>query len=80
MCFIAYAKTSNIFISDIAYALDPCHQFTTRVDAVFSRNDRGLPRPPSDIEEIIAFILSQNRTHCCCLRDRSDSLRQIGMV
>jgi hypothetical protein len=50
------------------------------VDFVFSRNDRELPRLPGDIEEIIDFILSQNRTLFSYLRDRLGSLRQIGIL
>jgi hypothetical protein len=71
---------SNLFISSVPYALDTYHQFTTPVYAVFSRNDRGLPMPPGEIKEIIASILSQNRTLAGYLRDRSDPLREIGIV
>jgi hypothetical protein len=74
------AKASNLFISGVRYALDTYRQFTTPDDAVFSRNDRELPRPPGDIEEIIDFITSQNITLRRYLRDRLDSLRQIGIV
>jgi hypothetical protein len=56
------ASASKLFISGIPYALDTYHQFTTPVYAVFSRNDRGLLGPFGDIEQIIAFILSQNHT------------------
>jgi hypothetical protein len=55
-------------------------QFTTPVDTVFSRNDRGLPIPPGEIEEIITFILCQNRTFAGYLRDRLGSLREICFV
>jgi hypothetical protein len=71
---------SNLFISGVSYALDTYCQFTMPVYAVFSRNDRGLPMPPGEIEESVAFILSQNRTLACYLRDRLDSLREIGIV
>jgi hypothetical protein len=74
------AKALNLFISSIPYALDIYRQFTTPVYAVFSRNGRGVPRPFGDIEEMIDFILSQNRTLSSSLRDRLDSLRQIGVV
>jgi hypothetical protein len=60
--------------------LDTYRQFTTTVSAVFSRNDRGLPRPHGDIEEIIDFILSQNTALPGYRRNRLDSLRQIGIV
>jgi hypothetical protein len=74
------AKASNLFISGIPYALDTYPQFTNPVYPVFSRNDRGLQRPHGDIEAIIDFILCQNRNLRGYLRDRLDSLRQIGIV
>jgi hypothetical protein len=73
------AKASNDFMSGISYAFDTYREFTTPVYAVFNRNDRGLPRQPGDIQEIIDFIPSQNRTLRGYLRDRSDSLQRIGI-
>jgi hypothetical protein len=63
------AKALKLFISGIPYALDIYRQFTTPVYAVFSRNSRGVPRPLGDIEEMIDFIPSQNRTLSGSLRD-----------
>jgi hypothetical protein len=45
-----------------------------------SRIDRGLPRPPSDIEEMITFTLSQNTTFPDYLKLWLDSLRQTSIV
>jgi hypothetical protein len=74
------AKASHLFISGIPYALDTYRQFMIPVHVVFSRNGRGLPRRPGDIDEMIDFILSQNRTLPGYLRNRLDPLRQIGIV
>jgi hypothetical protein len=71
---------SNLFISGVPSALDTCHQFTTPVYAVFSCNDQGLPMPRGEIEGIIVFILSQNRTPAGYLIDQLDSLREIGIL
>jgi hypothetical protein len=38
------------------------------------------PTPPADIEDIINFILSWNQTLSGDLRERLNSLRQIGVV
>jgi hypothetical protein len=69
-----HGPASNLFISGVPYALTTYHQ------TIFSRNDRGLPIPPGEIEEIIVFILSQNRTLAGYLRDQLDSRREIGIV
>jgi hypothetical protein len=66
------SPASNLFISGVPYALNPYRQFTTPVDAVFSLSDRCLP--PGEIEETLAFILSQNRILAGYLRDQLDSL------
>jgi hypothetical protein len=50
------------------------------VYVVFNRNGRDLPRPPANIEEMIDFILAQNRTLRGYLRDRLDFPQQIGTV
>jgi hypothetical protein len=65
---------SNFLIFGVPYAVDTYRQFTRPVYAVFSRNDLGLPMPPGEIEEIIAFIMSQNRTLAGYLRDQLNSL------
>jgi hypothetical protein len=71
---------SNLFISSISYALDTYRQFITPVYAVFSRCNQGLPIPHEDIQQIIAFILSQNKTLQGYLRDRLDSIREMATV
>jgi hypothetical protein len=71
---------SNIFISGVPYVLDTYRQFSTPVYAVFSRNDRRLAMQPGEIEDIIALILSQNKTLAGYLRNRLDSLREMGSV
>jgi hypothetical protein len=71
---------SNVFISGIPYALDSYRQFITPVYAVFFRTQQRIPNPPGGIEEIIASILSQNKTFQGYLRDRLDSVREIAPV
>jgi hypothetical protein len=46
----------NPFISGIPYRSGASRQFTPPVYAIFTRNGRDLPRPPSDIEEIIELL------------------------
>jgi hypothetical protein len=75
-----HGPASNLFICGVPYALNTYCRFRTLVYAVFSRNDWGLPVPPGEIEEIITFVLSQNRTLAGYLRDHLDSLREIGIV
>jgi hypothetical protein len=60
--------------------LDTYRSFTAPVYGVFSRNNRGLLAPSDDIEEIVAFILSQNHILQHPLRQRLDSLEEIGVV
>jgi hypothetical protein len=80
MCFITQRKGFKPL--HICYSLcfgyfspihDPCY-------AIFSRNDRGLPRPPGDIKKIIDFILWQKKTLRGYLKDRLYFLQQIGIV
>jgi hypothetical protein len=66
------AGASNVFISGIPDALDSYRQFITPVYAVFFRTQQRIPIPPGGTEEIIASILSQNRTIQGYLRDRFD--------
>jgi hypothetical protein len=63
------AGTSNVFISGIPYALGSYRQFITPVYAFFFRRSQRIPIPPGGTEEIIPFILSQNRTFQGYLRD-----------
>jgi hypothetical protein len=79
---LQYARVSspnggalNVFISGIPYALNSYRQFITPVYAVFFRTQQRIPIPPGGTEEIIVFILSQNRTLQGYLRDRSDSVQ-----
>jgi hypothetical protein len=69
-----------VFISGIPYALDSYGQFITPVYAVFFRTQQRIPIPPGGTKEIIASILSQNRTVQGYLRDRFDSVREIATV
>jgi hypothetical protein len=71
---------SNVFISGIPYALDSYRQFIIPVYAVFFRTQQRIPIPPGGTKEIIASILSQNRTLQGYFRDRVDSVRQITTV
>jgi hypothetical protein len=64
------AGASNVFISGIPYALDSYWQFITPVYAVFFRTQQPISIPSGGTEEIITFILSQNRTLQGYLRDR----------
>jgi hypothetical protein len=70
----------TMFISGIPYALDCDRQFITPVCAIFFRTHRRIPTPPGGAEEIIAYILSRNRTRQGYLRDRLDSVREIATV
>jgi hypothetical protein len=74
------ASASNVFISGIPYALDSYWQFITPVYAVFFRTQQRIPIPPGGTEEIIASILSRNRTLQGYLRDWLDSVREIAIV
>jgi hypothetical protein len=65
---------------DSLYALDSYRQFITPVYAVFFRTQQRISIPPDGTEEIVASILSQNRTLQGYLRDRSDSVREIAIV
>jgi hypothetical protein len=69
-----------VFISGIPYALDFYRQFITPVYAVFFRTQQRVPIPPGDTEEIITFILSQNKTIQGYIRDRRDLVREITTV
>jgi hypothetical protein len=53
---------SNVFISGIPYAFDSYRQLVTPVYTVFFRKQQRIPVAPGGIEEIIASLLSQNRT------------------
>jgi hypothetical protein len=74
------AGVSNVFISGILYVLDSDRQFIAPVYAVFFRTQHQIPIPPRGTEEIIASILSRNRTIQGYLRDRLDSFREIATV
>jgi hypothetical protein len=74
------AGASSVFISGIPYALDSCRQFVTPVYALFFRTQQRIPMPPGGTEEIIASILSQNRTLQGYLRDGLASVREIATV
>jgi hypothetical protein len=75
-----YGSTSNLFISCILYTCDIYRQFARPLYAIFSQNDRGLPIPTGDTEDIIAVILSQNGRHHGYLRDRLHSAQGIDTV
>jgi hypothetical protein len=64
----------------IPSALDSYRQFITSVYTAFYRTQHRIPIPPGGKEEIIASILSQNRTFQSYLRDRLDSVREITNV
>jgi hypothetical protein len=74
------AGASNVFRSGIPYALDSDWQFITPVYTVFFRTQQRIPIPLGGIEEIMASILSQNRTHQGYLRYRQDQVREIATV
>jgi hypothetical protein len=74
------AGALNLFISGIPYALDSYRQFVTPVYAVFFPTQQRILIPPGGTEEIIASILSQNRTVPGYLRNRLDSGREIATV
>jgi hypothetical protein len=69
-----------VFRSGIPYALNSYRQFITPVYAVFFRTQERIPIPPGGTEEIIASILSQNRTLQGYFRDRLDSVQEIALV
>jgi hypothetical protein len=77
---LSNAGASNVFISGISDALDSYRQFITPVCTIFFRTQQWIPIPPGGTEEIIASILSQNRTLQGYLRDRLDSVREIVTV
>jgi hypothetical protein len=56
------AGASNVFTSGIPSALDSSRQFITPVYAVFFREQQRIPIPPGGTKEIIASVLSQNKT------------------
>jgi DNA polymerase III delta prime subunit len=60
--------------------VDTFRQFRTPVYAVFSRRDLALSTSPGDIQEIIALLLSKNKTLRRYLRDRLNSVREIANV
>jgi hypothetical protein len=74
------AGASDVFISGIPYALDSYREFISPVHAVFFRTQQRTPIPPGGTEEIVASILSQNRTLQSYLRGRLDSVRGIATV
>jgi hypothetical protein len=69
-----------VFISGIPSALDSHRQFITPVYVVFLPTQRQISIPPGGTEEIIASILSQNKTLQGYLRDQLDSVREIATV
>jgi hypothetical protein len=74
------AAHSNVFISGIPYGLDTYRQFTTPVYAVFCRKDQRLENHNNDIEQLIAYILHENKTLCRYLKQKLDVVREITTV
>jgi hypothetical protein len=74
------AVALHFFISGIHCTLNTYHRFSTRICAVFNRSDRSLPTLFSDIKQIIALTLSQNKTMQGHLRARLDCVRDITTV
>jgi hypothetical protein len=61
--------SSFLLLSGITEARNTDRQLTMIIHAVFGWNDRDLPTPGGDIEEITVITLSQNETHQGYLRD-----------
>jgi hypothetical protein len=67
-------------MSRIPYVLNSYRQFITPVYAVFFHTQQRITIRPDGTKEIIASILSQNRTLQGYLRDRLDSVGEIATV